>query len=367
MASKKVFIITRHAIANYGSLFQSIASIKIFEEFGFRCEIIDYISKDESIVNNLINYAKNRGYHGFKILIYLILKLPNEIRKYFLFKKARNKYLNMTKKFRSFDNNDRYFNNSILCSGSDQLWGYMPNMKIDKNYYLEFGNNSNVYISLSSSFGRYDFRENEKDLISQYLKKYSYITVREKSSVSFLEKMFISSKFILDPTLIVDKELWLKLCKIRKRNKKYILVYKLRQDDKLNDFAYKLHKDLDLDVIYITNTPFNRISCGKNLVNPKSEIVLSLFRDAKYIVTDSFHATVFSIIFEKDFYVHLPDYTNSRIVDLLDSLDLNERAIDNATECKADCHIDYKIVNNKLNVLVEKSRSIIQEMVSEVR
>lgn len=338
-------IITRHAINNYGSFLQTYASIKILENMGFDCRIIDYISNDENLFGNLKNFAKMRGLKGLKRIIYIMLKFPEEFYKNIKFSKQRNKYFKMTKRFS--EKTIKQFDDSILCSGSDQLWGYMPNGTIDWTYYLNFANHNNTLFSLSSSFGRYDFCEKEMDIMSKLLNKYQFITVREKSAVEFVSKFGVSARHVLDPTLLVNRTEYYNLASPKINKGKYVLVYKLRHDEQLDKLALVLSKKYNLEIKYITNSIFFRNKNGKNYPNKSINKVLAMFRDSQYVVTDSFHATVLSTIFEKEFYTHLPGKTNSRIIDFLDMLDLSDRYFDDFERIKFDdIKIDYTLIDN---------------------
>ena len=350
---KKVNIITRHAVSNYGSLMQTIATVDVFKQLGYKCEVIDYLNSNEEVLNSLKNFALNRNLNGLKKLAYIVLKYPSEKKKYKIFNKMRKTYLPLTKRYSNSKEMKNAFNNEILCSGGDQLWGYMPNNQLDTAYYLDFANDTNKCISFSSSFGRYDFNDNEKEVISSNLKKYSFITVREESAVKYINNFNLDAKLVLDPTLLVEKKLWHQLANDYKPKEDFVLVYKLRQDEKLNNLAERIANENGLKIIYITNTVFNKNSNGKTLVNKKLSIVLSLFKNANYVVTDSFHATVLSIIFEKKFCTHLPGKTNARIIDFLDMLSISERIYYDVEFYSYNDEINYLKVNS---ILEEKKK-----------
>ena len=94
------------------------------------------------------------------------------------------------------------FNGCDLCSGSDQLFGIMPYGKIDTAYYLDFKNDSNKCFSLSSSFGRTDLIL--EDSVINELKKYMFISLRERTACDLLKTYNINSHNFLYPTLIVN-------------------------------------------------------------------------------------------------------------------------------------------------------------------
>lgn len=363
---KRIYIITRHAIANYGSLLQSMATVNYFKSLGYESFIIDYISKNENVLNNLNNYAVNRNLHGIKKIAYILLKLPEEYKKNYKFLKMRKKYLLMTNNYSSADEMKNKFDNSILCSGGDQLWGYMPNMKLDEAYYLSFSNKTNNLISFSSSFGRYDFDKYNCKIIKEKLSRYDAITVREKSAVEFLNQIGVKSNCVLDPTLLVDKNMYETISEIRYIKKDYILVYKLRQDQKLNELAKKIADKYKLKIVFVSNTIFNNNKEGKTFINPQLSKLISLFKYSSFVITDSFHATVLSVIFEKEFYTHLPGKTNARIIDFVDSLELNDRVFYDSCDFEKNKNINYSNVNSKLKVMRDKSNDIILNILKKI-
>ena len=255
----------------------------------------------------------------------------------------------MTRKFNSSEKMQCAFNNSLLCAGSDQLWGFMPNSEIDYAYYLNFGNDSNFFMSFSSSFGRYDFNEIELKNIKKHLEKFNLLTVRESSAVNFLRTLSIDSTEILDPTLMIDSSIYKKISGRRIIKENYIVVYKLRNDHQLELLSSLLSQKFNLKIVYISNTYFHFNKSGKTFVNPDLSLMLSLFKYSDMIISDSFHATVFSIIFEKQFYTHLPGKTNSRIVDFLNGIDLEKRFFSNINELDFNNRIDFTSINNKIN------------------
>lgn len=348
----KINVITRHSIVNYGSYFQTIATQNFFEENGYECNIIDYISKDETILGNIkVNSRKRKG---IKKILYPLLKFPDEFLKTKKFYKFTRKNMNLTKRFSSHKDLKGYTFSDLLCSGSDQLWGYMPNGKIDDAYLLNFKKEQNKCISFASSFGRTDFKEEEWNHIGNELKKYSVISLREAALVNKINHDYSLKSFsILDPTLMVKPEFWFGQCSKVKRviKNKYILVYQLRSNSNMDNYIELVSHKLNLKVIRISTQVYD-IFKKNTLVLKKPEIVLSIFKDADLVITDSFHATILSIIFNKQFIDVLPPNTSLRIVDLLNTLNLNGQIIKSYDDFDMlNNKIEYELVNDKLEKL----------------
>lgn len=336
----------------------------LFRELGFDCKIINYVSKKETVIKNLSSFSKNYDFSFLKKTVYFVLKYFEETYKNIIFNHERKKILNLTKKYGDGEEMKKDFYNCILCSGGDQLWGYMPYNDLDFAYYFNFADPSNTLISLSSSFGRYDFDDKIKHEIRGYLKRYRFITVREKSAVNFLKTLNINSNLILDPTLLISKKEFFKLIDKHKESNDFVLVYKLRRNNQLDELAKKIANKFKIKTIYITNSIFYKNLYGKAKVNPKVSRLLALFRDSRFVISDSFHATVLAIIFNKNFYSYLPGKTNSRIVDLLNMLGLSDRYFDDSSDISTFnfCdNIDYSKINELINDLRKSHINLLNE------
>lgn len=357
---KSVHVITRHFIANYGSLLQSLASVKIFEELGYNAEIINYISKRENILGKTNTDSANFSKNPIKRVPFWLLKLPDEIVKTKRFNKLRKKYLKQTPLLTSMEQLKTYPFNGYLCAGSDQLWGFMPNKAVDPAYFLEFADESKTCFAYSASFGRTDFDENYYQALNGYLKKFSFITVREQSGVELIKTHTpYSAEHVLDPTLTVSREFWLDFANKPIKSKPYLLIYHLRRNKCLERYAKRLAKQNGWKIIRISTSIYDVFKQGKCKLLKDPETMLSCFKNAQCVVTDSFHATVFSLLFNKPFINVLPATTHERITDLLKLVGLENRALvsgDNLPLDLATEPIDYTKINAVLET--ERNRSL---------
>jgi hypothetical protein len=344
----RINIITRHAIVNYGSFFQTLATQEFFESLGLQVTIINYCSKEETILGNLKTNSRKR--HGIKRILYLLAKFPDEFIKTIVFHQKTYKFLKLSKRYHSLAELQEGSFTGIICSGSDQIWGLMPDGQLDKSYFLNFGGSDNKFISFSSSFGRMDYSDSDWSIIGESLKKYSLITVRETSSATEINKKFnLKAQEILDPTLLVDESFWyLKTDPKYKTFSSYILVYQLRKNKDLDEFVQKISNEKHLKIIRVSTNIYDLLRKGSVVLKKPSQ-VLSLFKNASLVISDSFHATVFSIIFKKNFFDVLPPETSLRIVDLLSFLGLSNRIIkDYKVPDIIDSPINYDLVFTKI-------------------
>lgn len=358
----KVGLITRHFIPNYGSLLQTYATVKIIEKLGFDCEIINYIRKDEEAKNvslGLLKLNKNWNSNFIKRNIFKVYQYFNYNLMYKKFSKKNNGYFGkISKRYCSIDElKNKLPKYDIYCSGSDQLWGPIGESEYDIAYFLEFAPKGSKCISYAGSFGTSIINENLNNNLEKLMKKYSNISVREKSAVDILESKKIKCNLVLDPTLLLSADEWKKYIEISDNtNENYILVYQLHNNKKFDQYVEKISKEKGLP-IYILSTKLNNIiKKGKIIYLPSLKEFLYYINNANYIVTDSFHGTVFSIIFNKQFISITPGETSTRIENLLELFNLKSRYLFENYLNNIQL-IDEKINWEKTNEILIKERN----------
>lgn len=365
----KVDIITRHAIANYGSILQSYASQKIFEKLGYEAEIINYIPFEEKTENLIKTYIKNSNFWNKNFLTrvtYSVLQKRNIYKMNIRFDEFRKKMLNLTKT--EYNNYEQLANNppkaDLYCSGSDQLWGKIGNQAYDKSYFLDFVSNESKCISYASSFGTKEISKELDKNINSLLKKYKGILVREKSAYDYLiNKGFSNTKQVLDPTMLLDREEWEKLCVKNIEKKPYILIYQLHHNKNFNKFVKKIRKKLGIRIIRINTSKYFKFKPGKLVCLPSPNEFLTYIKNAELVLTDSFHGTVFSILFNKNFVDILPSITGTRINSILELFNLENRIINNYDRTEvAKEQINYNSINKKLDSERKKTIKKLKEI-----
>lgn len=365
----KVDIITRHAIANYGSILQCYATIRTFEKIGVEAEIIDYIREEESNENLVKTYIKNSKFWNKNFItrvIYKLLQMPNLRKMNNKFENYRKKYLKLTEK--QYINKEELINNlpeaDIYCTGSDQVWGQIANDDYDENYFLSFVPKNKKCISYAASFGKDNIKDSLKHVLPELMEKYSTILVREDSAVKILNEVCLSknTKLVLDPTMLLEKEEWESFCLCNKEKKPYILVYQLHHNKNFDIYLKKLQKKTKLKVIRISPSFYFMFKNGKLLYLPTLEEFITYFKNAEYVVTDSFHGTVFSILFNKKMICILPQKTGTRIESVLNLFQIEGRIIKDYNDFSVlNKDIDYQKVNIILNQERLKSINYLKE------
>jgi len=344
-------VITRHAISNYGSLLQSIATIKILEQLGYKCEIINYIRDDEYGLNAVKTALNNKPYWRssfLKRLAYIVIRYPEEKLAEIKFDVMRRRYLKMTQLFKT-QNELKQLDADIFMTGSDQVWGPLLNGYYDSTYFLSFVNKKKK-IAYAASFGRTEFTP---EILAEYkglLSSYTGITVRENTAIDLLNQMDIKCLGqVLDPTLLLTGEKWSNLITKEKLGK-YVLVYQVHNDPMLNEYAVKFAKHVKLP-LYRLSLLLHQINRGGRFIYlPDLSRFLSYIKNCTYLVTDSFHGTAFALNFNRQFIGILPNNkSGTRIQSILQLTGLTDRIVTNYNDFSiSDSIINYQSVNRIL-------------------
>ena len=299
-------ILTLPLHINYGGILQAFALQTVLERMGHKAHIISISPRPKKGLIGIIR----RTLKPVKTLFYVRL-VPNK------FSTVKDKY---TSRFiREWIHQDKIYSfkdirenqYDVFIVGSDQIWrkyyiDMLPNMTI-ADCYLDFTKDWNTKrISYAASFGTdvWEYSLEETQQCEQLLRKFDAISVREKSGISLCKKYFHQDVVqVLDPTLLLSKDDYLELIPKTDKQNSGIMTYILDESNGKNKFVLSLSKQLNM-AFFKTNVSFSDFSnVPKGRIQPPLENWLCGFRDADLVVTDSFHACVFSIIFNKPFIV----------------------------------------------------------------
>ena len=215
--------------------------------------------------------------------------------------------------------------------------------------------------------GDYSLTEEQKRIYKKYLYSFKFVSCREKVNASMLTSLLGKKvEHVLDPTLLLKEEDWMKIERKYDVPEKYILCYCLGEKKEVRAFAKQLGKAHNIPVFYIPSN-YRDLLYGNTLFGVGPLEFLYLFRHATYICTDSFHGTIFSINFRKNFYSFYKrkggrqSGDNSRIFQILNEFSLINRLKDDKFEEELD--IDYKnIIDDYLEQEREHSFSFLKQI-----
>ena len=250
----------------------------------------------------------------------------------------------------------RRYGVEAIIIGSDQIWRpYMYDAA--KYYFLGFTKGADIIriaYAPSLALDKWPFDEATTIKLRELIRDFSAISVREEPSVKVIkDNLGVDAKWVLDPTLLLDKDEYLNVCKsVSQSNEQYVFAYILDMTDEKREMAERTARILGCGVKYLT--------AEKVQADDTIERWLANFRDSKYVITDSFHGTVFSLIFQKQFYCF---YNVKRGTARMDSLKLftglNERFIQQAAQ-GLDSDIDYIEIENRLKTMRKKSEMFLE-------
>lgn len=367
MKNRKIGIITYPKIEEgKGRFLQAYALFSAVKELGYQPEILNYYPEDwmtnKTTMAKIRNFLRNPNIWGYiKIFRHKFSERRNKnsieasTAKYFAFIKR-----NIVYDYSHILTKEELLNKSFdawIC-GSDQIWNSHFSVGTDSAYYLQFAP-KNRRISYAASMGTLDVN---KDFILQqekWISEIPYISVRENGTKDMLRERFdINSEHVCDPTFLMDKEWWNGLSSKRIIKGSYLLLFLFDSNPLPRKMAEQIASRRNLEIVCISDD--YRDSKKYNIpygVGP--EEFVSLFRYADYVCTQSFHGTVLSIIFNRQFLVFDRSGKGEvsglllRIRDLLNQLDLDERIIKNSVSVSEISEIDFSESNKR----IEESRN----------
>lgn len=339
---KKIYILTfqEPENKNFGAILQSFAVQNLLGNFEKNTKLIDYRLKKRNILGKIRAEIEGKG-----------------------FKEFHNKFLKKTKKIISLEllkslNQEA----DIFIVGSDQVWRKSIVDIAGFNFYFDFVDDNKKKIAYAASFGVDYWEGNEKltEEIKPLIKRFDHISVREESGIDICKNTFGKDNVVcvLDPTLMINREEYQPILDDWKDKshlkRKYIAHMLLDDTEQLRNGSKKIADYLGAEINYIKGKSFNILGKTITLYNKVSQW-LTYLKDAELVITDSFHCTVFSIIFHKKFVVVAnPTRGIARLETLLGKVGLENRFftnIDNVLESGIlNKDIDYQEVDKKLEV-----------------
>ena len=325
----KASVITLHSVCNYGTQLQALATQEKFKEYFDNVEFVNYRRPNTYGVKLMKTFSGNNP-------VKMIAILPTLIKWKRVFGGFQKKYLNISKKDYHIIDSDVYF------TGSDQVWNTGWNNGIIPELYLNFVPDSIPKYAYSSSFGLKKLDNKDKLEVKKYLSRFKKISVREDSGLDILQDLGINNAIrILDPTLVMDRYFWRKLSSKRKIKEDYILIYNLNRSKEFDNYCEEFAKKTNLK-LYRFCTRYDQIfRNGKSILIPNVLDFISLIDNAKYVITDSFHATAFSVNMNTIPVAIYPKEYSSRLSDFLN--------LTNLQECHPVDYNDYSIIEKNIS------------------
>ncbi|MDO8847891.1 MAG: polysaccharide pyruvyl transferase family protein [Coriobacteriia bacterium] len=366
--SRRVAIMSRHAIGNYGSLLQAYALQTVLQRLGHDPLYVDYRPHSDNAwctCRTIMKASSKWNRNPLTRLAYLAVRVPETAYRDWLFGSWRKRLLKVTnRKYRSHRPLSRRRPDAdVYCTGSDQVWNVTGRGVIDPAYLFCFLPPNVPRFSYAASLGKAALEEPDERKLRVGLKRYAAVSVREGFGVDTIEAMGYSATHVLDPTMLLCSDDWASLMPSDTPESRYVLAYQMHWTKESDDWARRVSDTLGLELIRITTSFHDRVRAqGKVLVLPTVGEFLWYVRNADLVLTDSFHGTAFSIVFNRPFLEILPSKYPQRNLDLLNSLGLTDRVVTVASDpTVALSGLDYRPVNQVLDQRREESLSFLRE------
>lgn len=359
---KKASLITIHSINNFGSVLQTIATVKLLEAHGVKTTVVNY-QRDQ----DRLSYAlHNKEVKNCIPIIRRILFSPLSIIRTCISRKFLRSKVSVSSPIYSKDDFlKKCPKGDYYITGSDQVWNSLHNKRLDKHYYFDGFPDGVIKIAFSASFGREKLNKDEYYEVKRMLNSYKAISVRESSGKEIVESMGYKVEHILDPTMLVEQEGWSYYATKRKYFHPYIFVYlpyNLHDKDIIYRSAKAIAKNKHLDIVAFSNGILPIKAADRTLRSGNPGEVLSAFYYADYIITNSFHGTAFSINLNKKFFVYMPTGFGTRIASLLKLFTLQNRLLqpdEIVSSAKIETDIDYTAINSLLDKERQKAHTFL--------
>lgn len=353
----KICVITFHDTLNFGASLQCTALAHYLNSSGHDASIVNYLPEYVLDKKSGFKEIKNIGKSSNKVkalvkgLAYLS-KSGNIKEKNRNYESFLSSNIQRTKAYHTLDDlmKDPPEADLYIC-GSDQIWNpALTGGKLDPAFFLKFAKGRKA--AYGASVGELDIAGNAEEL-KELTGDFMRISVREKSVAPDMAKAVGKDvSVVLDCTLLLDKDEYIKMESTWPETQKpYVLIYNVQNSVESVRIAQKIASEKGLDIIDISPNPFAKVKGVRKLMNIGPGEFLRLFHGAEYVVTNSFHGTVFSIIYEKNFWALGHSKRAGRTFDLLESLGLLDRFIKESSEI-TDYAVNYSIVKD----LLEKRR-----------
>ena len=350
----KIGILTLPLVNNYGGILQNYALQQIIKQLG--CDPITFRS-----LNKHLRYS----YWPLIVIKVLIAKLLNRpssfpelpltVRKRYKKQEQfiRTNIVTTHKKYIYLSNDIiQQYDLDAIVVGSDQVWRPMYNTRIT-DMFLGFCTKRNIRrIAYAASFGvdTWEFTNRQTEKCRKLIKQFDAVSVREASGITLCNQYLdYDATEVLDPTLLLPRDKYASICQdIPKNTTKHLIAYVLDMDESKRQIIESIASEKNLPVKYFSADKDSTLSV---------EEWISAFRDAALVVTDSFHGSVFSIIFNHDFYSIVNKGRGaSRFYSLLSNFELTDRIITNADFNPTNStKIDWDKVNDILERKKEES------------
>lgn len=384
---KKTAIVSCYFYHNYGSMLQAYATQQVLDKLNIKNETINVSAFLKDVQKKQMKYLaksvftsdvlKTKGGKAKNILVKKILKnnyTRNIGKRDLEFDKFKDKYIRLSEQYPSVKAlaqkcSQKY---DAVVLGSDQLW--LPGNIAADYYTLNFVPENINSIAYATSFGVSELPKNIEKMAASFLRRIRHISVREIDGAKIIENT-IDRKIpvVCDPTLLFTGEEWTgMLSETLAGEEPYIFCYYIGNCEAHREFVKRLKKKTGYKVIALPHID-HFVNCDEGYADETPYDIgpdgfVNLIRNAQYVCTDSFHCSVFSILYRREFFAFrrftqkTKQSTNNRLDTLFEIAGIQNRMLkgDEPIEECIKMHIDYDNVHSRLEEIRKKSYSYLE-------
>ena len=342
----KIGIITFTYGQNFGNKLQNYALLNVLSNI-YGNEIYTLKNFDQTTNKNTFDHIKKNT----KLLFNLHHERARR-KKQKIFDSFSENYLNYYSIPLKINKTDELSDFDAFVCGSDQIWNTMfPNGK-DPAFYLDFAPKGSIKASYAASFATEDVLDDWKPQMKDWLHALDYISVRESSGVRIAQELgIIGAVQVLDPVFLLDASTWRNMASERP-SYPYLLVYDFDGNKQIAQEAKRLAAQHKLRIVTLQKLPY----ADRCIRDAGPREFLSLVDGASFVLSNSFHATAFSLIFQRPFMVYdRCENINTRMRDLMVTVGLSHRS-------SADAPIDWTTVQMRLDKEITASKAYIDSV-----
>lgn len=361
---RTISLLTIHLGSNFGSILQTIASVKVFENLNCSVTVVNYIP--ERCTWKRFFRVNGKSLVG---MIKLLVGLPIVAINKHVYNSYLHKFVHVSQPIYKKDDFLKTCPVAdFYVTGSDQVWNSTYNEGIDGHYFFDGFPLGTVKISYSSSIGKVELDRYEYKEVRRMLGDYKAISVREKSAQKLIESMGYKVTHLLDPTFMLAKEDWKYYMSKRLMKCPYLLVYlpyNVHNKRLIYQSVRRIAQAKGLKVVAFSwdIRPERLADKTAYFANPGDFLSWMYYADC--IVTNSFHGTAFSVNLNKQFWVYMPTGFGTRIKSILDLCNLQCRMLQ-ADEVIGDVEIGQRINFDLVNSILAVERQKTYDFLSEV-
>ncbi|UZT05993.1 polysaccharide pyruvyl transferase family protein [Clostridium sp. LQ25] len=354
----KIGILTYHTGFNYGASLQAYALQTTIKKYNTNCEIINFETERFLASREMFSRKPKRLKEVIKIIT-RVLYYKQLKKRQKLFDDYTQSCLKISQLYRTEDDVIRHAKDydCIVC-GSDQIWNLDESDAPTANpiFFLNFPK-AQRRVSYAASFGKWVKKApDHEEVFLPWLKQFDMISVRETSGVEYLKSRGLKCDLVLDPTLLLDEHEYDEICKERLIKEKYILLFSWNCNNDVIEAAKKVSREMNLPIINIVPPPRAIFKGVKRKLDIGPLEFLSMVKNAEFVVTNSFHGTAFSTIYNKPYVSIHTGIPDPRMASLLSQLGLSDHLV-TYKEINVDkmVNTDFSLVKGKMKILRQSS------------